>query len=109
MKKNIDQIIEDALKIEPKFKLGLDFKDRVTKMIWKKERRTQRKLYLLISVGVVFMFGAGIVLIQYFGNLESFSKFNQVVPLAITLGVLVVVIQYLDKRFVKDKLFKQLV
>ncbi len=108
MKKNIDQIIEDALKIEPKFNLGADFKDRVTKMIRKKERKIQRKLYLLISIGVIMIFGAGIALVQYFGNIEALYQFDQLVPLAVIVGGLVAIIQYLDKRLVKDKSFKQL-
>lgn len=108
MKKNVDQIIEEALKVEPQFELGVDFKDRVTKMIKKKERRSQRRLYLLISLGVLVMFGAGAALIQYFGDFKSLSQFDQMGPFAIMIGGLIVVIQYLDKKLVKDKFIKQL-
>lgn len=108
MKKNIDQIIEEAFKVEPQFKLGADFKDLVTKMIKRKERRSQRRFYLLISFGVVVMFGVGAALIQYFGSLKSLSQFDQIVPFAIMIGGLIAVIQYLDKKLVKDKFLKQL-
>lgn len=107
MKKNIEELIEEALSIET-FTLGADFKDRVCKVIRKKERSAQRKLYLLISLGVLVLFAAGIGLIQYFGDLQSLSKFDQIIPFAVMIGGLVALIQYLDKRLVKDRFFKQL-
>ena len=109
MKKNIDQLIDDALKSEPNFNLGADFRDRVVKTIRKNERRSQRKLYVLISLGVLGIFGVGLGLVSYLGIQELFSGMGQLAPLAVLIGGAVVVIQYLDKKLVKDRLFKQLV
>lgn len=108
MKKNIDQIIEEAFKTEPTFELGAGFKDRVSKMIKRKELKSQRKFYFFISLGVVMMFAAGAALVQYFGSIKSLSQFDQIVPFAIMVGGLIAVIQYLDKKLVKDKYIKQL-
>ena len=107
MNKNLDKVIEDALKIAPTFQLGGDFKDRVTRLIRKNERRTQRKFYLLISMGVLLMFGVGLGMLEYFESMGVLSHLNQIVPVAVLLGGLVVMIQYLDKKLVKEKFFKQ--
>ncbi len=109
MKKNIDQIVEEALRQEPEFKLGLDFKDRVVKAIRRNEIKSQRRFYVLITVGVVLMLGLGLGLMAYFGSLQAFAGKSQLVPIAVIAGGVVVLIQYLDKKLVKDKMFKQLV
>lgn len=106
--KNFDKIVEDGLKIEPDFKLGLDFKDRVSKLIRKRERISQRKFYMLIAFGVIAMFGAGLGVVLYFAELSAFAELGKIVPLAVLIGSLVAGIQYLDKKLVKDKMFKQL-
>ena len=72
--KNYDKIIEDGLKLEPDFKLGIDFKDQVAKLIRNRERLTQRKFYMLISLGTLVILGAGIGLMLFFGQLEVYGK-----------------------------------
>ncbi|MEP1095536.1 MAG: hypothetical protein ABJG78_10520 [Cyclobacteriaceae bacterium] len=106
--KNFETIIEEGLKMEPQFKLGLDFKDRVTKLIRKRERVSQRKFYMLIAFGIVAMFGAGFGVVLYFADLAAFADLGKIVPLAVLIGGLVAGIQFLDKKLVKDKMFKQL-
>jgi hypothetical protein len=106
--KNYDKNIEEGLKIEPDFKLGIDFKDQVVKMIRKKERIAQRKFLALIFIGVIIMFGVGIGFVIYLAGVEAFAILDQIVPLAVIVGGLVAVIQYLDKKLIKDKMFKQL-
>ncbi len=106
--KNFDKIVEDGLRMEPDFKLGLDFKDRVSKLIRSRERISQRKFYLLIVLGMVGIVGAGLGVVLYFADLQAFASLGQIVPLAVLVGALVAGIQYLDKKLVKDKMFKQL-
>lgn len=106
--KNFDEIVENGLKIEPDFKLGLDFKDRVTKLIRRRERISQRKFYALIALGMVGIFGVGLGVVLYFSELKAFAEFGKLVPLAVLIGGLVAGIQYLDKKLVKDKVFRQL-
>lgn len=108
MKKNFDQLIEEALSTEPAFKLGSDFKDRVVKLIRRKERKAQQKLYVLIALGTLLIFGAGFAVVMLFADLEMLSSLGQLTPLAAVIGGLVVLIQYLDKKLVKDRFFKQL-
>ncbi|MEP5612885.1 MAG: hypothetical protein ABJP45_11575 [Cyclobacteriaceae bacterium] len=106
--KNFEKIIDDGLKMEPDFKLKLDFKDRVTKLIRKRERLSQRKFYLLIALGMIVVFGTGLGIAFYFVGLQSFADVGKIVPLAVLIGAIVAGIQYFDKKLVKDKMFKQL-
>ncbi|MEQ9404021.1 MAG: hypothetical protein RIM99_10570 [Cyclobacteriaceae bacterium] len=108
MKKNIEELIEEGLKSEPVFQLKADFRDRVVRMIKKKEQKAQRRFYLLITAGVVLLLGAGAGILQYFGGAGSLSGYDQFIPYAVMFGGLVVLVQYLDKKLVKDKFFKQL-
>ncbi|WP_425391147.1 hypothetical protein [Ekhidna sp.] len=107
--KRIEDIIDEALKTEPTFQLSRDFKDRIIQTVRKKERSSQRKLYLWMALGTLVIIGFGYATIAYFmpSTLESFESIktgNKVVPLAVLAGLLIVVIQYLDKRLVKDKI-----
>ena len=110
MKVNIDHLIDEALKTEPYFNLRKDFKDRVVKAIRRQERISQRKLYSWMVLGTVVIVGLGYATISYFlpNTFEVLGKANQgisgLTPLAILIGVLVIFIQYLDKRLVKNKL-----
>ncbi len=106
--KNFDKIVEDGLKMETDFKLGLEFKDKVVKLIRKRERVSQRKFYFLIVFGMITIVGSGLGVVLYFAELQSFESLRQIVPLAVLVGSLVAGIQYLDKKLVKDKMFKQL-
>ncbi len=106
--KDFDKIVEDGLKMETNFKLGLDFKDKVVKLIRRRERISQRKFYFLIALGMVAIVGSGLAVVLYFTDIQSFESFKQIVPLAVLIGSMVAGIQYLDKKLVKDKMFKQL-
>lgn len=109
MTKRIEQLIDEALKKEPTFQLRKDFKDRVIQSIRKKEKANQRKLYLWMAMGTLIIIGLGYGIISYFlpTMLESFKGFNgsnQIIPLGVLVGIITIVIQYLDKRLVKDKM-----
>ncbi len=109
MKKDIEEVIESALRTEPGFKLTTDFSHKVIKAIRARERRSQRKIYLWMILGILFLCGSGAtILLLYFPGLisalSSESQVNNLVPLAILIGVLVVFVQYLDKKLIKDRL-----
>ncbi|WP_370086276.1 hypothetical protein [Ekhidna sp.] len=111
MKERIEKLIDEALKMEPTFQLRKDFKDKVVLTIRKKEKANQRRLYLWMTFGTLIIFGFGYGTIAYFipealqnfGNMASWT--SQLIPIAVLVGLLVLVIQYLDKRLVKDKMF----
>lgn len=108
--KRIEDLIDEALKTEPTFQLRKDFKDRVVHAIRKREKASQRRLYLWMALGTLVIFGFGYATIAYFmpSVLDSFggasNTLEQVVPLGILAGVIVLVIQYLDKKLVKDRM-----
>lgn len=110
MKDRIEQLIDEALKTEPSFQLRKDFKDRVLEVIRRKEKISQRKLYFWMALGTLIIFGFGYATIAYFlpSMFESISGINSVVPnlipIAVLLGVILTLIQYLDKKLVKNKL-----
>ena len=109
MKKRLEELLDEALHMEPQFQLRGDFKDRVLKAIQKKEKSQQRKLYFWMALGTLVMLGFGFGIMAYFlpATLDSIGGStgigDQVVPVAILIGIAVGVIQYLDKKLVKDK------
>ncbi len=110
MKEDIEKMIDEALKTEPIFQLRKDFKDRVVHAIRKQERSSQRKLYFWMALGTLVIFGFGYATIAYFlpSMFENFGTVNDsisnIVPLAVMAGILIALIQYLDKRLVKNKI-----
>ena len=108
--KKIEQLIDEVLRSEPEFQLRNDFKDRVLQVIKKKEKASQRKLYIWMALGTLIIFGFGYGTISYFlpDTIESFKGLNDgvsgLVPLAVLIGLLITIVQYLDKRLVKNKL-----
>ena len=110
MKKNIEELIDEALKTEPKFELRKDFKDRIVNVIKKQEKASQRRLYIWMALGTLIIVGLGFATISYFlpSTLEIVGKpeggVSDLIPLAILIGVLITLIQYLDKRLVKNKI-----
>ena len=53
MKMNIEELIDEALKTEPKFELRKDFKDRIVYAIKKQEKSSQRKLYIWMALVMI--------------------------------------------------------
>ncbi|WP_424961261.1 hypothetical protein [Ekhidna sp.] len=110
MNKQIEDLIDEALKTEPSFQLRKDFKDRVLQVIKRKEKASQRRLYLWMALGTLVIFGFGYATIAYFMPtvLESFggvtNTLEQIIPLGILAGVIIFAIQYLDKKLVKDRM-----
>ncbi len=110
MKKNIDQIVEEALRAEPIVQLSSDFKYKTLKAIRKVESRAQKRLYFLIGFGSFLMVLMGLTTIAVFiPELLDVSKFtsgqgvDSLVPIAILIGIMLVIIQFLDKRLIKDR------
>ena len=108
MIEKLDELIDEALRTEPTFKLKPDFKDKLVQLIRRKERMEQRRVYFFIMLGTLAIVGAGVGAIFFFADLEVFSGLGQLAPMAVLVGAIVVLIQYLDKKLVKDKLLKQL-
>ncbi len=108
--KKIEELIDEVLKIEPDFQLRKDFKDRVVSAINRQEKASQRKLYLWMALGTLVIFGFGYGTIAYFlpGTFESLNGLNDgvsgIIPLAVVIGILITLVQYLDKRLVKNKI-----
>lgn len=111
MKKNIDQIVDDILQSEPDFQLRRDFSDRVIQRLRKMEVANQRKFFFWISLGTLAIFGFGVAVFAFFVPAEWIASLrmngmDQVIPLAVVIGVVVGIIQYLDKKLVKDKMLR---
>ena len=105
--KKIEELVDKALRTEPSFNLKNDFRDRVLKAVRRKEKISQRRLYMFMALGVVVMFGFGFAILAYFQNLESLSAFKNIVPIAVMIGGVVAIIQYLDNKLVKKKILTQ--
>ena len=110
MKNKIEELIDEALRTEPTIQLRKDFKDRVIRAIRKQEKVNQRKLYFWMALGTLVIIGFGYATIAYFMPtvLESLQFTNNgtssLIPLAVLIGVLIVLVQYLDNRLIKNKL-----
>lgn len=106
MSDKLEKLIDEALKAELPFQLRGDFRDRIISIIQKKERRSQQRFYLLMALGMLTMSAVGIAIIFfYFPTIFSGSgTMTKILPLAVLIGVLLVVVQYLDKKLVKDKM-----
>ncbi len=111
MKENIEKMIDDALRTEPLFQLRKDFKDRVVEAVRKQEKTSLRRVYLWIALGVLVIFGFGYGTIAYFmptvfDNFNTMKDgFGQIIPFAVLIGIMITLIQYLDKRLVQKKLY----
>ena len=105
--KKMEELIDQALRSEPVFKISSGFSERVLKSIRKTERKSQRRLYVLIALGVLCMFSFGAALLSYFQLLQTLSPFKNIVPIAVMIGGVVAMIQFLDNKLVKKKMFNQ--
>ncbi len=111
--KNIDEIVDEALKAEPSFMLRKDFKDRIVQAIRKKERTSQRKLYLWMTLGTVVILAFGYATISYFlpSIFETFggssSGVDKIIPMATFIGIVMILIEYLDKNLRQRKYLQQ--
>jgi len=110
MSERVENSIEKALRSEPRLNLGDGFADKVVRKIRKRESANQRKLYIWMILGVLAMFGFGYVIIKVFMpetiTGQSFNlgdQFNKVIPFSVLVGILVVAIQFLDQKLVKEK------
>ena len=107
MTKKVEKWVDDALRSEIDFSLRNDFKDKVIKKIKRKERISQRKLYFWMTFGIVAIVGCGFLVSTVFAPalFKGLENFDQVIPIAIVVGVAITAIQYLDKVLVKNRLF----
>ena len=113
MNKQVENIIEKALREEPSFQLRKGFADRMVLLVRKKERASQRKIYFWIALGSMFIVGAGVgILIYYFPTfyqlVSSGQGFTGMIPIAVLIGILIVVIEFIDKKLVRDKIISSL-
>ena len=110
MKEHIERLIGEALKTEPSFQLRKDFKDRVVRAIRKQEKASQRTIYVWMALGAVIIFGFGYGIMAYFmpSLFENFKSLNdgasELILIAVLVGMIIVIVQYLDKRLVKNKI-----
>lgn len=105
--KKIEELLDQALKSEPAFKLSNGFNERVLKAIRAKERKSQRRLYMFMALGIVCIIAFGVGFLAYFQSLEALGNFKNIVPIAVLVGGVVAIIQYLDNKLVKKKMFNQ--
>ena len=111
MSDRLEKILDEALKSEPKLDLREGFAEGVVKAVRKKESSKQRKIYLWMIVGCLIMFGFGYAMMKAFipeafegqGLFSLGDQFNNVIPIAVILGIVIVAIQYLDRKLVKEK------
>lgn len=112
MSEKLEKLIDQALKEEPTFKLRNDFKDRVVKIIKRKERIAQRHMYVWIALGSLVILGFGYGILLYFlpHVLEhlttAHSGVGSIIPFGIVGGILISIVQFLDKKLVKDKMLR---
>lgn len=108
MKEDINSLIEEVLREKPSYDLSKDYKDRILRQIKKKEQLSQLKLnFLFIGIAVISIC-TGLGMIFAFKINTLFNGLEQVVPMAVLIGLIAILIQYLDKKLVKDKLYKNL-
>ncbi len=104
---NIDKLIEASFRNEPLFQLKEDFSDKLMLHLRKRERRRERKLYFCLSLGIAVLLTFGVIMISALVDLKYIKIADGFTPLAVLVGGLVVLFQYLDKRLVKDRMIKQ--
>ncbi|GAB4244534.1 MAG: hypothetical protein Tsb0034_22750 [Ekhidna sp.] len=106
MSDKIEKWIDEALRTEPSYKVRGDFRDKVVKAIRRKEQKDQRSIYFWMTFGLLVFCAAGYVSLTYFfpTMFQGFGQLRQITPIAILIGVLIVTVQYLDKKLVKDRL-----
>ena len=106
MSEKIEKWIDEALRAEPAFHLGADFKDKVVKAIRKREQANTRNLYFLMVLGIIVICAIAFGTISFFmpDALAYLKSIRSVVPFAVILGSLIAIIQYLDKKLVRDRI-----
>lgn len=106
--KNLDRIVEEALSREPEFKLDAHFKDQVIIEVRKRERAKKRRLNALLLAITLVTTSFGIALIFIFKLDGLFRQLSGVVPIGIFIGVLVVIVQFLDRKLIKEQMHRRL-
>lgn len=102
-RKNIDDHLEKALKAEPGFFLPEDFADKVLHKIEKRKEAEERKYaYSLIGIIVGFLILSGVCL-GVFLRKEVLAQLMDVSGWAAVIGLLVVIIQVLDKKLLRKR------
>ncbi|MEM7298884.1 MAG: hypothetical protein AAF391_11535 [Bacteroidota bacterium] len=106
MSDKIDKWIDEALKTEPAFKLRGDFRDRVVETIRKKEQRNQKSFYFWMILGILSIcaFGYGVVVFFTPTLFEGLGDMSKIMPIAIVVGIVMALIQFLDKKLVKERM-----
>ena len=103
-------LIDEALKKEPEFRLEEGFEDRVLKKMRQRESKKQWKLYVFMAVAMVMMLGYGLssltAIVDF--NASLVNNISQFVPLAAMIGCLVVVVQWIDNKLIKDRVLKRM-
>ncbi len=103
--KDTYQKIFEALEEPPGFKLPSNFAKSVIAKIELMEQKKKRWFYTFMTFGVFIMistFGAAMV---YSFGLDGLAQFKQGIYWAVFVGIIVVVIQYLDQKLVRKKTF----
>lgn len=106
----ISVLIEEALRKAPDFELEEGFEDRVIKRIHKKETRKQWGIYIFMAFATLTMLGYGYAsIVPYLDfNASIFNNVSQFVPIAALLGCVIVVIQWMDRKLVKDRMLRKI-
>jgi len=105
----IDQIVEEAIRIEPMMEIEASFKDEVINRIRKNKRKEIIKVYALIFLVIIFLVGIGMGMLLFFKVQIAVKEIGPIIPIAVLLGAMIVLIQYLDKKLLKDRLVNSMV
>ena len=101
-KKSYEMVFE-ALGKQPDFKLSGDFAKKVIAKIDQLERKKKRGFYLLMSAGIVVMFGSFVAAMFYSYGPEGMSQFQDITTWGVMIGVIIAVVQYLDRKLIRKK------
>ncbi len=103
-KKNIDTKLEEALKKDFEFTLPESFADEVLLKLNLANEKSDKNLYWLLFGSGLFMAMACLITVSLYTNFEVFSYIGQYGGWGIFILGLIAVVQYLDKKLIKEKM-----
>lgn len=102
--KDFDEIIKAALQEEVDPTVRSDFSQNVLKTIRKKQRRDQRYFFVRLTLLSTALMAVGVtVLLKFYPTIAS-SITSSSIAAFFTVSALIVVVQVLDQRLIKEKI-----
>ncbi len=78
------------------FSFGAQFQEKIMMKILAQERKSQRRFWLILGLGVLSFFALAFVGLFYFIGWEGLIGMKNIALYGVLIGLLVVFIQYLD-------------